>query len=107
MATWFTADDCRLDDFRALVEQKTDLTDYPHAADVVDNVLIYRELPDTRETRGELARALNDGPGIVVFQGVFATEVVDRATEVFVAMIAEQKAAGVRGGDHFAKPGAN
>ena len=39
--TWFTAADCRLEDFRALVEQKTDPTDYPHAADVVQNVLIY------------------------------------------------------------------
>ena len=107
MTTWFTADDCRLDDFRALVEQKTELADYPHAADVVDNVLIYRDLPDTRETRGELARALRDGPGIVVFKGAFAAEVVDRATEVFFAMIAEQKAAGVQGGDHFANPGAN
>lgn len=32
---------------------------------------------------------------------------VDRATEVFFAMIAEQKAAGLVGGDHFARPGAN
>ena len=43
MTSWFTADDCRLPDFRAFVEQKTELTDYPHAADVVDNVLIYRD----------------------------------------------------------------
>jgi ectoine hydroxylase-related dioxygenase (phytanoyl-CoA dioxygenase family) len=33
--------------------------------------------------------------------------VVDRATAVFAALIEEQKAAGVAGGDHFAKPGAN
>lgn len=32
---------------------------------------------------------------------------MDRATEVFFAMIAEQKAAVVAGGDHFAAPGAN
>ena len=32
---------------------------------------------------------------------------VDRATAVFSRLIAEQKAAGVVGGDHFAKPGAN
>jgi ectoine hydroxylase-related dioxygenase (phytanoyl-CoA dioxygenase family) len=106
--SWYTAADCRLEDFRALVEQKTDPSDYPHAIDVAENVLIYPgDLPDTAEVGSELARALTDGPGIVVFQGAFAPEVVDRATDVFFAMIAEQKAAGQVGGDHFAKPGAN
>jgi ectoine hydroxylase-related dioxygenase (phytanoyl-CoA dioxygenase family) len=107
--SWYTAGDCRLEDFRALVEQTTDLSDYPHASRVESNVLIYAAptLPATDEVRGELARALLTGPGIVVFEGAFPPEVVDRATEVFSAMIAEQKAAGVVGGDHFAKPGAN
>jgi ectoine hydroxylase-related dioxygenase (phytanoyl-CoA dioxygenase family) len=109
MTSWFTAADCRLEDFRALVEQKTESSDYPHAAEVQSNVLIYdaARLADTPETKGELARALLDGPGIVVVKGAFAPDVVDRATEVFLALIAEQKAAGVVGGDHFAKPGAN
>jgi ectoine hydroxylase-related dioxygenase (phytanoyl-CoA dioxygenase family) len=106
--TWFSAADCRLEDFRALVEQKTDHTDYPHAAGVAQNVLIYPAgLPHTPEVLDELTRALADGPGIVVFQRAFAPDVVDRATEVFTAMIAEQKAAGTAAGDHFAKPGAN
>jgi ectoine hydroxylase-related dioxygenase (phytanoyl-CoA dioxygenase family) len=109
MTSWFTAADCRLKDFRALVEQKTELAEYPHAADVEGNVLIYdgRTIGDTSEVRAELARALLEGPGIVVFKGAFAHDVVDRATAVFFEMIAEQKAAGVAGGDHFAKPGAN
>jgi ectoine hydroxylase-related dioxygenase (phytanoyl-CoA dioxygenase family) len=108
MTAWFTADDCRLEDFRALVERKTASADYPHARDVVDNVLIYGgDLPGTAAVRAELNRALRDGPGIVVFRGAFAPEVVDRASAVFTALIAEQKAAGVAGGDHFAKPGEN
>jgi ectoine hydroxylase-related dioxygenase (phytanoyl-CoA dioxygenase family) len=108
MTTWFTAADCRLEDFRAVVEQKTELTDHPHAAAVVDNVLIYPgDLPNTREIQSELARALMDGPGVVVFRGAFAADVVDRATTVFSDLIADQKAAGVVGGDHFANPGAN
>ena len=53
-------------------------------------------------------RALTDGPGIVVFKRAFGDlSVVDRATEAFLAQIAAEKAAGVAGGDHFAKPGAN
>src|SRR3954451_14684003 len=113
---WFTADDCRLADFRAVVETTTDLADYPHADEVREKVLVYgsrlREAVATpegrRDVQAELARALVDGPGIVVFAGAFPdTRVVDRATAVFEALIAEQKAAGVVGGDHFATPGAN
>jgi ectoine hydroxylase-related dioxygenase (phytanoyl-CoA dioxygenase family) len=113
---WFTADDCRLEDFRAIVETITDPADYPYADEVRDNVLVYGARlrnhiatpAGRRDVQAELARALADGPGIVVFAGAFPdTGVVDRATAVFEAMIAEQKAAGVVGGDHFATPGAN
>ena len=103
--SWYTADDCRLEDFRALVEQETVLADYPHADRVERNVLIYSAAADI--PREELSKALLEGPGIVVFEGAFDPAVVDRATDVFTALIAEQKAAGVVGGDHFAKPGAN
>jgi ectoine hydroxylase-related dioxygenase (phytanoyl-CoA dioxygenase family) len=113
---WFTTDDCRLEDFRAVVETTTDLADYPYADEVRKNVLVYgprlREHIATergrRDVQAELARALMDGPGIVVFDRAFPdTGVVDRATAVFESMIAEQKAAGTVGGDHFAPPGAN
>jgi ectoine hydroxylase-related dioxygenase (phytanoyl-CoA dioxygenase family) len=110
---WLTEQDCDLDTFRALVERSTDLADFPHAASVESNVLVYdserlRTAGDTREVRAELVRALTDGPGVVVFRGAFADPaVVDRATAVFEALIAEQKASGADAGDHFAKPGAN
>jgi hypothetical protein len=82
---WFTADDCRIDDFRAVVETTTALADYPYADEVRQNVLVYGSrlrnhiaaAQGRRDVQAELARALADGPGIVV------------------------------GGDHFAKPGAN
>jgi ectoine hydroxylase-related dioxygenase (phytanoyl-CoA dioxygenase family) len=108
MTTWFTAADCDLEEFRAVCEQKTEQSSFPHAIDVVDDVLIYPAgLENSPEIRSELARALMDGPGIVVFAGAFDPAVVDRATAVFEDLIAAQKAAGVTGGDHFAKPGAN
>ncbi|WP_328472048.1 phytanoyl-CoA dioxygenase family protein [Actinoplanes sp. NBC_00393] len=106
--TWFTAADCDLKEFRVLVEQTTDPADYPHAASVERNVLIYdASFADRHAVQAELVRALTEGPGIVVFREAFAPTVVDRATAVFQEMIAAQKAAGVVGGDHFAKPGAN
>ncbi len=113
---WFTAEDCRLEDFRAVVETTTDPAGYPYADEVRENVLVYGArlrnhvaTPEgRRDVQAELARALADGPGIVVFAGAFPdTAVVDQATAVFQAMIDEQKAAGVVGGDHFATPGAN
>ncbi len=112
---WYTPDDCRLSDFRAVVEQTTELADYPSADDVQSNVLVYgRKLPERtattagrREVQAELARALLDGPGIVVFAGAFDPAVVDRASEVFWAIIDEQKSAGRESGDHFAPPGNN
>ena len=56
----------------------------------------------------ELVRALTDGPGVVAIRGAFPdTEVVDRATAAFDAMIADEKVAGGAKGDHFAKAGAN
>ena len=113
---WLSAADCSIDDFAALVQQQTDLADYPHADAVEQNVLIYGEklraaVDDTAgrtAVQTELMRALTDGPGIVVFKQAFGDlAVVDRATDAFLAQIEAEKAAGASGGDHFAKPGAN
>src|SRR5918995_5647651 len=98
---WFRPEDCRLEDFRAVVEQATDPADYPYADSVEENVVVYgsrvREhtasLAQRREVQAELVRALLDGPGIVVFREAFPDRsTVDRASEVFTALIAEQKA---------------
>jgi ectoine hydroxylase-related dioxygenase (phytanoyl-CoA dioxygenase family) len=82
---------------------------------VVENVLVYGPRlfdhiagPDRRRlVQAELAAALLEGPGIVVFKHAFDRGVVDAASEAFDRLIAEQKAAGAVTGDHFAKPGAN
>ncbi|MFF8933511.1 phytanoyl-CoA dioxygenase family protein [Streptomyces paradoxus] len=107
---WLSEQDCDLGAFRALVEQATDPAEYPHARAVERNVPVYDcgLLEGDRVVQAELVRALADGPGIVVFRGAFPDPgVVDRATEVFEALIAEQRASGAAAGDHFAKPGAN
>lgn len=117
---WFSETSCRIDDLAAVVEQSTELADYPHAAEVRQNVLVYDASPGAapadatatvrgrRDVQAELARALLDGPGIVVLAGAFAdASVLDRASAVFEAIIAAQRAAGTVAGDHFAKPGAN
>lgn len=110
---WLSEQDCDLDAFRALTDRTTHLADYPHAASVAENVLVYeaerlRATEDRHELRAELVRALADGPGIVVVRGAYPDPaVVDRVTAVFEALIAEQRASGATAGDHFARPGAN
>ncbi|MFE9448137.1 phytanoyl-CoA dioxygenase family protein [Streptomyces sp. NPDC006739] len=112
-AAWLSEEDCDLDVFRSVVERTTDLADYPHAASVEREVLVYdserlRAADDRRAVRAELVRALADGPGIVVFRGAFPRpSVVEAVTAVFEALIAEQRASGADTGDHFARPGAN
>jgi ectoine hydroxylase-related dioxygenase (phytanoyl-CoA dioxygenase family) len=122
---YLAADDCRLADLIDVVSDKTDLAEYPHASAIEQNVLVYegarlrhelgREGQPGRlgrlgreRVQAELARALHDGPGIVVLSGAFADpSVVDRATRQFEAIIAAQHAAGGAAGDHFARAGQN
>ncbi|EGX57310.1 hypothetical protein SZN_23486 [Streptomyces zinciresistens K42] len=111
--SWLSESDCDLAEFRGLVERDTDLADHPYASAVEQGVLVYdsarlRAAGDRRAVRAALVRALSDGPGVVVLRGAFADPgPVDRMSAVFDALIAEQRASGEGGGDHFAKPGAN
>ncbi|MFI1721969.1 phytanoyl-CoA dioxygenase family protein [Streptomyces sp. NPDC020489] len=110
---WLSDQDCDLGVLRTLVERTTDPADYPYADSAERNVLVYDSARvaaagNRREVQEELVRALSDGPGVVVFRGAFPDPgVVDRASEVFEALIREQKAAGATAGDHFARPGDN
>lgn len=107
---WYSPADCDVADLRALCEVETDVRDYPSADEVVQGVLVYGErlrTGDRRTVQAELARALADGPGVVVVRGAFDGGVVDRATSAFEELIARQKAEGTTTGDHFAAPGAN
>ena len=111
---FFTRDDCRIEDFRALVETRT--PDPPGAEEIRQGVPVYsaatlrdRHARDggDRATRAQLANVLHQGAGILVIAGAFDADVVDRATVEFQAMIAQQHAEGRAVGDHYAKPGAN
>lgn len=109
---WLDPEDCRLEDLLAVLDDETDVADYPYAAAVEQQVLVYdaaavRAADDPKAVQAEFARALSDGPGIIVLRGAFAADVVDAATDEFNGMIADQRASGTAGGDHFAKPGAN
>jgi ectoine hydroxylase-related dioxygenase (phytanoyl-CoA dioxygenase family) len=109
--------DCDVADLAALTDQQTNLADYPFAAGVLKNVLIYdcnalRPLIDDVHNRriimAEWSDALMTGPGVVVLKHAETDHgMIDQASEMFRAIIAEQNRAGTAGGDHFARPGAN
>lgn len=110
------ADDCSLDDFRALVEVATDPADYPLADGVEHGAVVYdmAELAHRveRPTRSaplltEIARALSTGPGIILLRGGFEAEVIDRASDGLWAIIDRERRSSGAVGDHFAKAGAN
>ncbi|MBY3117983.1 phytanoyl-CoA dioxygenase family protein [Rhizobium laguerreae] len=114
---WLSEDACDLDEFRALAEKTTALTDYPSASAVEKNVLIYDSrkvmtaaaTPEGRRAvLAEICEAFGEGPGVVVFKRAYEdTGIVDRASTIFGAIIEEQHRTSTGGGDHFAKPGAN
>lgn len=116
-ARWYDESAVSLADFRRVVEQTTQAQDYPYAAAIADNVVMYdaaqvrERVADAgcrRAVQAELMRALADGPGIVVVRGGYADlSVIDRTSEAFARMIAEQHASGAQTGDHFGVPGTN
>lgn len=106
-----------LAELKALTSRNTALADYPLAAAVEKNVLIYDcaalgpKLGDpvfSRQLRAEWVDALMTGPGVVVLKRAEPDHaMIDRSSQMFHAMIGEQNRSGTGGGDHFAKPGAN
>jgi ectoine hydroxylase-related dioxygenase (phytanoyl-CoA dioxygenase family) len=107
-------DDLDLHAFAQACEQQVQLADYPFAQEVASRVVIYAA--DTlrsamhsnrKALMGELHRLLSDGPGVLVVRGAYTDHgVIDRHSEVFRQVIAQEAARVVRA-DHFAKAGAN
>ena len=72
--SWIDESDCGLDEFRAEVLRDTDLTDYPHAVDVRENVLIYpAAAPSDRRALQGTVTLIEKCSGAVEFEAV-ATE---------------------------------
>ena len=102
---------------QSLTAQTTALSDYPLAAAVDKNVLIYdcdRLRPMLTDDAGrraimaEWVDVLSTGPGVLVLKRAETDHaMIDHASDLFRVMIAEQNQKGSGGGDHFAKPGAN
>ncbi|MCH5536045.1 phytanoyl-CoA dioxygenase family protein [Pseudomonas syringae] len=105
------ADQVQLKNFVPVCEQRVNYADYPLCADVICNVPIYQAQAlrdgDRQTVLNELHRLFSDGPGVVVVRQAYSDPaVVDRHTQVFEAIFAQEAASGVAA-DHFAKAGSN
>ncbi|WP_305986388.1 phytanoyl-CoA dioxygenase family protein [Roseibium sp. MMSF_3544] len=114
---YFSAGSCSIEDFKALVDQRLDRSDVPHADGIEANIPVYsvpaleRVLSGTdnrRRLMSEWARVLKDGAGVLVLEGAYEdTAPLDAATAVFLEIIEKEKEASGGGADHFAAAGAN
>lgn len=108
---------CDLAEFAALTGGTVDPAAIPHAAGAPRNVPVYDmtllapKLADPalrRVVMAEWARILHQGAGVFVLKQACADlGAIDQATAVYDQIIAEERAAGGAGADHFAAAGSN
>jgi ectoine hydroxylase-related dioxygenase (phytanoyl-CoA dioxygenase family) len=114
---FFDIDGCDLAAFEALTERTLALSDLRFAAEVTKRVPVY-DVPalgavlagptERRALLAEWAWVLGQGPGVLVLRSAYRdTAPIDRATAIYEAIIAREKAESGGKGDHFAKAGAN
>ncbi|RDS88213.1 phytanoyl-CoA dioxygenase family protein [Pseudomonas fluorescens] len=111
MSAFVTLQDVRIEDFKQICAQQARAEDYPLAAEVLSNVPVYQASTlrnsDRHTVMNELHRLFRDGPGVMVVRRAYEDlEVVDRHSQVFEAIFAQEAAQGVAA-DHFAKAGSN
>lgn len=114
---YFDQESGTLEELAALTGRVLEAGALAHADEVVRNVPLYdmdalrgrlEEAAARQALMAEWAWVLGQGPGVLVLKSAYAdTGPVDRATEVFLRIIAEEKATGPGKGDHFAAAGAN
>ena len=113
---FYTRDDCRVEEFEALISQSLDASSLRFTSEVAQNIPIYSAADisaalnspvDRQALMAEWARVFGDLSGVVVLKGVIPNlEAVDQATMIFEQIIAEESAAD-SSGDHFGERGAN
>ncbi len=113
---FFDVDDINLSEFKALCSQTVSSEDYHFSSDIQKMVVIYegdhiRSLissPQAQKLKTELHHCVKEGPGVMAVRQAFPNiKVIDRATEIFLEIIAEEKISKQHRGDHYAKPGEN
>jgi ectoine hydroxylase-related dioxygenase (phytanoyl-CoA dioxygenase family) len=94
--------------FQRDVETRTVKADCPTAIDIVSNIPIYDGAQVAADISREWVNILLKGAGVFVIKRAFRDlSAIHDASDIFREIIAEERAAGIAAGDHFAKAGAN
>ncbi|MCH2094074.1 MAG: phytanoyl-CoA dioxygenase family protein [Rhodobacteraceae bacterium] len=114
---YYDPEACNLREFTALIDQQTDTASVPRAITVEKNIPVYdmavlrsalEEDQSRQEIMSEWAQVLLSGAGVIALKGAYAdTTVLDEATQLYEAIIAQEKQGCGGAGDHFAASGAN
>lgn len=114
---YFSSEICDLSEFKTVIARMTQQASVPNAVEVQKNVPIYdmaqlhpllEDPTSRRNILAEWGQVLLSGAGVVVLRGAYAdTGVLDEATAIYEAVIAQEKLSSGGGSDHFAAPGAN
>ncbi len=115
-AVWLTERDCDIDAFKSHIDRSTHASDYPVAAEIVNNIPIYdgehlrKSFDDADRARTIMAewnKVFLSGPGIIAIRGGYRdTSLLDAVSHELSAIIEEEKAIPGKG-DHFAAAGSN
>ena len=108
---YFDPQTMSVDELHTICSKTVELNDYPLAAAVESNILIYdgdalREMigdgVKERALKEEMGRALRTGPGVFVIQRGFADgALIDQNTAILQEIVAEEKESSEGEGDHF------
>ena len=113
---FYCTEDLDFPEFVSFCEQNVDHKDYSFSSGVNKKIIHYEGdairsvigTPQAVELKTELHHCLKAGPGVFAIKKAFQNlKAVDRATEIFRKIIAEEKDAAEHHGDHFAKTGEN
>ncbi len=114
---YFDSNNCNLDDFCTVVEQKFAVSDVCFASHVENNIPIYdiatlqANLDDPGARRAlmqEWAHVLRNSAGVLVLKSAYQnTDAIDAATGIYDQIIENERTENGGGADHFATAGAN
>lgn len=114
MSGYYNAQSGGLDELAALSSRVLEYVQVPYAAEVRANIPVYDMAartsdltgPRRRDLMAEWAWVLGQGPGVLVIAGGIADlDAVDRASDIFQKIIADEAATAKA--DHFAAAGSN
>ncbi len=116
MTAYFDQSHCDITEFASHVDQTTTAQSVPFSHDIQSNIPIYdvpsltdvMSGPARRDLMAEWAQVMMKGAGVVVLRSAYTdTSCIDKVTEIYNEIIAEERIAFGQGGDHFAAAGSN